>query len=140
MLVVGQSWSVTVQKEFGLQGLQSVGLFFEKRPFYNNKEQNISNESSGVIDPIGFLSSSKLLNLVFYLKVYEWSLRTFPQFFPIWSICSLVSAKKECSFILFIWNLVSIAFLSLKLLFSCFDITWIQIFFVFRNLPVFHVF
>ena len=64
-LVLSQSWSVTIQKEFGLQ---SVGRFFEKRPFFNNKEQNISNESSGVIGPIGFLSSSKLMHLVFLLE------------------------------------------------------------------------
>ena len=67
-LVLSQSWTVTIQKEFGLQ---SVGRFFEKIPFFNKKEQNISNENSGVIGPIGFLNSSKLMNLVFYLKVYD---------------------------------------------------------------------
>ena len=46
---------------------QSV-FFFEKRPFYNKKEQNISNESSGVIGPIGFRNSPKLMHLVFLLK------------------------------------------------------------------------
>ena len=65
---MGQSWTVTIQKELGLQ---SVGLFFEKRPFYNNKEQNISNESSGVRGPIGFLSSCKLMLLILHLKVYD---------------------------------------------------------------------
>ena len=61
-------------------------------------------------------------------------------FFLIWSTCSWVSAEKESFFILMIGNLVSIAFLSLKLLFSGFDTIRFQIFFVFRNLSFFHVF
>ena len=32
------------------------------------KEHNISNQSSGVIGPIGFLSSSKLMHLIYFLK------------------------------------------------------------------------
>ena len=55
-------------------------------------------------------------------------------FFLIWSTCSLMSAKKECFFILQILNLVPIAFLSLNLLFSGFDTTRFQIFFVFLEI------
>ena len=46
-------------------------FFFKKKTFFNNKERNISNQSSRVIDPIGIQSSSKLMHLVFYLKVYD---------------------------------------------------------------------
>ena len=60
-------------------------------------------------------------------------------FFLIRSICGLVSAKKESFIIVWNWNLVSIAVLSLKLLFSGFDTTRFPIFF-FRYLPVFRVF
>ena len=44
-----------------------------------------------------------------------------------------MSAKKECFSILFIENLVSITFLSLKLLFSGFDTIRFQIFFCFQK-------
>ena len=33
-------------------------------------EENISNQSSGVIGTIGFLSSSMLIHLVFYMRAY----------------------------------------------------------------------
>ena len=42
-------------------------------------------------------------------------------FLLIWSICSLVSAMKECSFSLMKSNLISIAVLQIKLWFSGFD-------------------
>ena len=47
----------------------SLSFLFKKLIFFMLiKEQNNSNQSSPLIDPIGFLSSSKLMLLVFSLK------------------------------------------------------------------------
>ena len=89
------------------------GLFKNTDLLLLIKEKNNSNQTSLLIGPIGFLSSPKLIYPVSLLERLGsfWFLKTFKinhglmtlvtVFLSIWSTCSLVSAKKECFFILF---------------------------------------
>ena len=113
-LDLGHSWTVTIQKKSGCN--QSV-FFFIKKTFFNNKEQNISNQSSGVIGPTNLLAKqlrANAFNFLFeslwsflFLKIFDFSINNglinFSSiFFLICSTSSLVSAKNDCFFLLLI--------------------------------------
>ena len=64
-LVLGYSWTVTIQKKSGCN--QSVFFFLKKGLFFNNKEQNISKQSSGVIGPTNLLAKPLQANAFSFL-------------------------------------------------------------------------
>ena len=109
------------------------------------KEQNYSYHSSLLIGPNGsFFCTQKnvvvlTFKIVFFIK--QW-LFEFATFFLIRPACGLVSAKKECFFLLFLcWTKVNFfAVLCDMLWFFGFKATRFYNFFVFTFWPLFHVF
>ena len=91
-LVLGHSWTVTIQKKSGCN--QSV-FFLKEKTSFNNKEQNISNQSSGVIGPTNSLARQLQANAFsflieslwsfLFLKIFDFSINNvlinFPPFF-----------------------------------------------------------
>ena len=67
---MGHSWTVAIQKK--LDSNQSV-FSLKKRPFYNNKEQNKSNQSSGVIGPTNSLAQQLQANAFSFLIENSWA-------------------------------------------------------------------
>ena len=111
---MGHSRTVTIQKNRAV--ISQSFFFLKKETFFNNKEQNISNQSSGVIGPTILLAKQLQTNAISFLIESLWSsllkiidfsinngLINFSSiFFLICSTFSLVSAKKDCFFFLLI--------------------------------------
>ena len=66
---MGHSWTVTIRKN----RVVISRSFFLKKNFINNKEQNISNQSSGVIGPTNSLAKQLQANAFSFLIESLWS-------------------------------------------------------------------